>query len=556
MTVFAPSSYEEVGGDARRGARTRRAGRAAVAEDAGAPRRGRPGRPRPHRPARCGRATTCACSRSARWSRPPRRPPALLDARGVHAHGVGRPRRPARPAHARRRAPPPARGHRRGRHRRGRRRERCVAGRARPAGDATSGRRASLTLGTPLAYLPHGKPADLLANLGLDGPGIAATVAEGPRRRRLTVPRHTNRRQRRAYSGSTDASCGECGASSPRCDVETPCAVVSWNDPRQLLRRLCSSTASCTSSPTSTRRRRASGSTRSTRSSTSAAGPGPATCSPGSWSGPGSRASASGDGHAPTTSTPSRPSRSRGSRATRSSSAASAPTSAGTRWRWSTARTTGSTASAGTCPRSRRRPALYDVGFNHFFRGKRDGGFGDQVFFQGHAAPGIYARAFLEGRLTEEQLDRFRREVDGGGLPSYPHPRRMPEFWEFPTVSMGLGPLNAIAQARFNRYLLAPRDGRHERGEGVGVRRRRRDGRARVDGRAVDRGTRAARQPDLRRQLQPAAPRRPGARQRQDHPGARGDLPRRGLERHQGDLGPRAGTSCSPATSTACSSTR
>ena len=98
--------------------------------------------------------------------------------------------------------------------------------------------------------------------------------------------------------------------------------------------------------------------------------------------------------------------------------------------------------------------ALYEVGFNHFFRGKGDGGAGDQVFFQGHAAPGIYARAFLEGRLTEEQLDRFRREVDGGGLPSYPHPRRMPDFWEFPTVSMGLGPLNAVAQARFNRYLL------------------------------------------------------------------------------------------------------
>ena len=99
--------------------------------------------------------------------------------------------------------------------------------------------------------------------------------------------------------------------------------------------------------------------------------------------------------------------------------------------------------------------ALYDVGFNHFFRGKGDGGAGDQVFFQGHAAPGVYARAFLEGRLTEDHLDRFRREVDGGGLPSYPHPRRMPRFWEFPTVSMGLGPLNAVAQARFNRYLMA-----------------------------------------------------------------------------------------------------
>jgi len=98
--------------------------------------------------------------------------------------------------------------------------------------------------------------------------------------------------------------------------------------------------------------------------------------------------------------------------------------------------------------------ALYEVGFNHFFRGKSDGGFGDQVYFQGHAAPGVYSRAFLEGRLTEDHLDRFRREVFGGGLPSYPHPRRMPDFWEFPTVSMGLSPLNAVYQARFNRYLL------------------------------------------------------------------------------------------------------
>ncbi|MEI8002539.1 MAG: pyruvate dehydrogenase (acetyl-transferring), homodimeric type [Actinomycetes bacterium] len=98
--------------------------------------------------------------------------------------------------------------------------------------------------------------------------------------------------------------------------------------------------------------------------------------------------------------------------------------------------------------------ALYDVGFNHFWRGKSDGGWGDQIFTQGHAAPGIYARAFLEGRLTEEQLDHFRREVGGRGLPSYPHPRRLSGFWEFPTVSMGLGPLNAVYQARFNRYLL------------------------------------------------------------------------------------------------------
>jgi pyruvate dehydrogenase E1 component len=96
---------------------------------------------------------------------------------------------------------------------------------------------------------------------------------------------------------------------------------------------------------------------------------------------------------------------------------------------------------------------LYEVGFNHFFRGKDETQYGDQVFFQGHASPGIYARAFLEGRLTEDQLDHFRREIGGSGLSSYPHPRLMPEFWEFPTVSMGLGPLTAIYQARFNRYL-------------------------------------------------------------------------------------------------------
>ncbi len=98
--------------------------------------------------------------------------------------------------------------------------------------------------------------------------------------------------------------------------------------------------------------------------------------------------------------------------------------------------------------------SLYEVGFNHFFRGKDDGLAGDHVYIQGHAAPGIYARAFLEGRLTEAHLDRFRREVGGGGLSSYPHPRLMPDFWEYPTVSMGLGPLSSIYQARFDKYLL------------------------------------------------------------------------------------------------------
>ena len=100
---------------------------------------------------------------------------------------------------------------------------------------------------------------------------------------------------------------------------------------------------------------------------------------------------------------------------------------------------------------------LFDVGYNHFFRATNDNQEGDLVFFQGHSAPGVYARAFLEGRISEEQLNNFRQEVDGGGLSSYPHPWLMPNFWQFPTVSMGLGPLMAIYQARFMRYL-------HDRG--------------------------------------------------------------------------------------------
>ncbi|RLP08897.1 pyruvate dehydrogenase (acetyl-transferring), homodimeric type [Propionibacterium australiense] len=100
---------------------------------------------------------------------------------------------------------------------------------------------------------------------------------------------------------------------------------------------------------------------------------------------------------------------------------------------------------------------LYEVGMNHFWRGKDSEDRGDQIFFQGHASPGLYARAYLEGRLTEADLDGFRQEYSrprgGRGLPSYPHPRRMADFWEFPTVSMGLGPINAIYQAQFNRYL-------------------------------------------------------------------------------------------------------
>ena len=96
---------------------------------------------------------------------------------------------------------------------------------------------------------------------------------------------------------------------------------------------------------------------------------------------------------------------------------------------------------------------MYEVGFNHFYRARNEKDGGDLVFFQGHISPGIYARAFAEGRLTAAQLDMFRQEVDGKGIPSYPHPKLMPDFWQFPTVSMGLGPINAIYQARFLKYL-------------------------------------------------------------------------------------------------------
>ncbi|MCL1113721.1 MULTISPECIES: pyruvate dehydrogenase (acetyl-transferring), homodimeric type [Shewanella] len=97
--------------------------------------------------------------------------------------------------------------------------------------------------------------------------------------------------------------------------------------------------------------------------------------------------------------------------------------------------------------------AFYETCFNHFFRAPNEKDGGDLVYYQGHISPGIYARAFVEGRLTAEQLDNFRQEVDGNGIPSYPHPKLMPEFWQFPTVSMGLGPMSAIYQARFLKYL-------------------------------------------------------------------------------------------------------
>ena len=195
--------------------------------------------------------------------------------------------------------------------------------------------------------------------------------------------------------------------------------------------------------------------------------------------------------------------------------------------------------------------ALYEVGFNHFFRGKADGGFGDQVYFQGHASPGIYARAYVEGRLTEAGA----RQLPPRGR------RRRPAQLPAPPLAAGLlGVPDRLHGARADRrHLPGPRQPlpapapprRHQRQPGLVLRRRRRDGRARVDRRAGRGRARAPRQPDLRRQLQPAAARRAGPRQRQDHPGARGRLPWRRLERDQGHLGLALGRAAWPRTSTA-----
>ena len=196
---------------------------------------------------------------------------------------------------------------------------------------------------------------------------------------------------------------------------------------------------------------------------------------------------------------------------------------------------------------------LYEVAFNHLFRAQTESGDRDFVYFQGHAAPGIYARAYLEGRIPTEKLENFRRELKpGGGLSSYPHPWLMPNFWEFPTVSMGLGPIQAIYHARFIRYLenrglkestggkvwAFMGDGEMDEPESLG---------SHHPGIA-----RESRQPNFRGELQPAASGRTGARQRKNHSGTGGDLPRRGMERHQMHLGLRLGQSDSAAIATAC----
>ena len=190
--------------------------------------------------------------------------------------------------------------------------------------------------------------------------------------------------------------------------------------------------------------------------------------------------------------------------------------------------------------------SLYEVGFNHFFRGKDATGGGDQVFFQGHAAPGMYARAFLEGRLSEDQLDHFRRETPPpGGLCSYPHPRLMPEFWEFPTVSMGLGPVSAIYQARFNRYLQNRGhadtsksrvwaflgDGEMDEPEALGA----------LPSRPARVSTTS---PSSSTATSSASTARSAATARSSRSSRR--LPRRRLERHQGHLGPGVGRAPRP----------
>ena len=182
---------------------------------------------------------------------------------------------------------------------------------------------------------------------------------------------------------------------------------------------------------------------------------------------------------------------------------------------------------------------LYEVGFNHFFRGK-DG----RRRRRRRLLPGArVARASMRGRFSRAGSPKStcelpaRAAADGGGLSSYPHPWLMPDFWEYPTVSMGIGPLTSIYQARFIKYLQNRGLKTPVRAEGLGVSRRRRDGRAGDARGDLARGARAARQPDLRHQLQPAAARRSRARQRPDHPGTRVGVPRRRLERHQVHLG-------------------
>ena len=294
-------------------------------------------------------------------------------------------------------------------------------------------------------------------------------------------------------------------------------------------------------------RDRRSGSTRSTRSSTPRARSGPATsCRALTERARERQVGTPAEVRRPT-STPSPPRSSRGSPATSTSSGAS-----GAFIRWNAAvmvvnANKHADGIGGHLSTFASSAALYEVGFNHFFRGKDDGLAGDHVYFQGHAAPGIYARAFLEGRLDERQLDNFRREIGGDGPVELPAPAAHARLLGVPHGVDGPRPAStrstrpASTATSHNRRI----DDTAEQ-PGVVLPRRRRVRRARDARLDLARRPRAARQPHLGRQLQPPAPRRPGARQRQDHPGARGRLPRRRLERHQGDLGRGLGRAARP----------
>ncbi len=208
---------------------------------------------------------------------------------------------------------------------------------------------------------------------------------------------------------------------------------------------------------------------------------------------------------------------------------------------WSSKPTTKSPGSAGTSPATPHPAMLYEVGFNHFFHGKTDGNPGDAVYIQGHAAPGVYARAFLERRLDEGNLDRFRQEIGGGGLSSYPHPTPHARLLGIPNGVHGPrsdqqhlpGTLQQVpAESANRRNRDQPRLVLHRR------RRGRRAGNPRF---YLAWRPRTPRQSDLGDQLQPPATRRSRPGQREDHSGARGDLPGRRVERHQSDLGLQVG---------------
>ncbi len=180
---------------------------------------------------------------------------------------------------------------------------------------------------------------------------------------------------------------------------------------------------------------------------------------------------------------------------------------------------------------------LYEVGFNHFWRAPTAEHGGDLVYFQGHSSPGIYARAYLEGRLTEENLNYFRQEVVGPGSLVVSAPMADAGVLAVPDGVDGLGPDDGDLPSPLHALSRGAQHFAFAGSQGLVLPRRRRDGRARVDGRDHDAGSREARQLDLRDQLQSAAARRSGARQRQDHPGARGRVSGRRLERDQGGLG-------------------